>query len=83
MISSGAEEFFYRFDKEAALCRAFLVDPVAALADFTSHREEVEAISRRDVVMLERMGLHPILLRNFCAVLKLDYATALRAALRS
>jgi hypothetical protein len=78
MMSSGAEEFFYLFDKDEALKRAFLADPAAALAHFTSVEEELHAIARRDVVAMRRLGLHPILLRNFCAALRIDYVTALK-----
>lgn len=80
MRRRALEAFLYRFDKDPALQAAFVADPVAALAGHGLGDDEVDVMTRRDVVQLWHWQLHPLLIRNFSGTLKVDYLAAYRRA---
>jgi len=80
MSRRGLEKFMFRFDKDAELQQALATDPAKAFAGFELDEAERAALAACDVPALYRWGLHPLLIRNYAAMRKVDYVAAYKAA---
>lgn len=78
MSRSGLEGFLFRFDKEPARQEQFKAGSPASFEGFELDDNERRVLLARDVATLYEWGLHPLLIRNFAATLRINYVEEYR-----
>ena len=80
MSKRTLEKFLFRLDKDDALVAKFKADPKSVLADLELEPAERDALTKGDVAAFYRWNVHPLLIRNFCGVLRIDYVEQYKEA---
>jgi hypothetical protein len=78
MSRAGLESFLFRFDKEPARQAQFKAGSPASFEGFELDDTERQVLLAGDVATLYEWGIHPLLIRNFAATLRINYVEEYR-----